>query len=318
MTAVDRAQRFLASGQTAQAVAELERAAIQGDASSWLDLGLLFLAGKHVQRDLARARDCFSRAGQGGNLVGKNIHLQLLALGAGGDSNWDAAVSELQDLGRTNQIAERQLALLEQMTVSPDGNPSQMIAGNQLSIEPEVWSFERFFSPDECSYLIARAQPLLQPSVVVDPATGELTPHPVRTSHNTSFPWVSEDLVIQALNRRIAKASATLPEAGEPLQILRYEAGQQYRPHFDAYDSMDNQRVWTMLVYLNEDYEGGETLFTHNGLMFRGPTGAGLLFRNATPSGARDENAQHAGLPVRRGEKWLARRWIREQSLVQS
>jgi len=316
MAAIDQAQRLLASGQTALAIAELERAAGRGDASSWLELGFLFLGGRHVQRDLSRARDCFRRAGQGGNVTGKNIYLQLLALGAGGESNWAAAVRELQDLARDDQTAEKQLALLEEMDLSPDGNPSGTITGNKLSAEPEVWSFAGIFSPDECSYLIARAKPRLEPSVVVDPATGQLIPHPVRTSHNTSFPWVSEDLVIQALNRRIAKASATLPRAGEPLQILRYEPGQQYRPHFDAYDSADNQRMWTMLVYLNEDYEGGETVFTHNGLMFRGPTGAGLLFRNAIPSGARDENAQHAGLPVRRGEKWLASRWIRERSLV--
>ena len=130
----------------------------------------------------------------------------------------------------------------------------------------------------------------------------------MRTSHNTAFPWISEDLVIQAFNRRIAWASGTRPRAGEPLQILRYEPGQQYRPHFDAYDDTDNQRVFTMLVYLNEDYVGGQTVFTYNGLAFRGRTGDGLLFRNATASGARDEHAQHASLPVSQGEKWLASR----------
>ena len=37
--------------------------------------------------------------------------------------------------------------------------------------------------------------------------------------------------------------------------------GQEYRPHFDAIGNADNQRVLTFLVYLNDDYEGGETDF---------------------------------------------------------
>lgn len=316
MSAVERAQQLLASGEIARAIAELEGAATQGDASSWLELGILFLAGKHVQRDLPRARKCFKLAGEGGNLLGKNIHLQFLGLGVGGEADWLAAVGELRDLARVEKIAEEQLTLVEGMNLSASGDPRGEISGRKLSGEPEVWSFEELFSADECSYLIALAKPRLEPSVVVDPATNQLVPHPVRTSHSTSFPWVSEDLVIQALNRRIAVASGTAPNTGEPLQVLRYEPGQQYRPHFDSIDETDNQRVLTMLVYLNDDFEGGETVFTHTGLTFRGRIGDGLLFRNATAAGARDETAQHAGLPVIRGEKWLASRWIRERPLV--
>jgi prolyl 4-hydroxylase len=208
------------------------------------------------------------------------------------------------------------MELLGRMGLAPNGDPAREIPSRELSAEPRVWSFDRLFSAEESAYLIERAQPNLEPSVIVDPQTGQMREHPVRTSHNMSFVWVSEDLVIHALNRRIAAASGTAVSVGEPLQILRYSPGQQFRPHFDAFDSTDNQRVLTMLVYLNENYEGGQTVFTHNGLTFRGRTGDGLLFRNALADGRRDESAQHAGLPVTAGEKWLASRWIRERSLV--
>jgi prolyl 4-hydroxylase len=132
------------------------------------------------------------------------------------------------------------------------------------------------------------------------------------------FPWVSEDLVIHALNRRIAITSGTDVFAGEPLQVLRYSPGQQYRPHLDALPTGDNQRILTMLVYLNEDYEGGETHFTRTGLRFAGSAGDALLFRNATSDGLPDEMAQHAGLPVVRGEKYLASRWIRQRPFPRS
>jgi prolyl 4-hydroxylase len=190
--------------------------------------------------------------------------------------------------------------------------------GLQLSVTPEVWRFNDFASLTECLYLIETAEPLLQQSVVVDPVTGQFRPHPVRTSEGATFPWVSEDLVVTALNRRIAVASGTDASCGEPLQVLRYRPGQEYRPHLDALPTGANQRVLTMLVYLNEDYEGGETLFSRTGLKYAGKAGDGLLFRNANPDGVPDPSAEHAGLPVLAGEKYVASRWIRERPLMAS
>ena len=111
----------------------------------------------------------------------------------------------------------------------------------------------------------------------------------------------------------IALATEQYRNQGEPLQVLRYRPGQEYRPHFDAIANDDNQRVMTFLVYLNDDYEGGETEFLSTGLKVRGRKGDGLLFRNADISGAPDPSSQHAGLPVTAGEKYLASRWIRER-----
>ena len=68
-----------------------------------------------------------------------------------------------------------------------------------------------------------------------------------------------------------------------------------------------------MLVYLNDDYAGGETLFLKNGLKVRGRTGDAILFRNAADDGTPDPTALHAGLPVNSGEKYLASRWIRQK-----
>ena len=67
----------------------------------------------------------------------------------------------------------------------------------------------------------------------------------------------------------------------------------------------------TFLVRLNDDYEGGETFFPTPGLKLKGRTGDAILFRNAGADGRRDSAAGHAGLPVARGEKLIASRWIR-------
>lgn len=299
-------------------MATLDSAAAQGDARSAFELGVWFLEGRHIARDLKRSRDYFHRSAELGEAVGETIYTSFLALGVGGTPDWAGALARLRKLSAADDLAAQQVALVEAMDLTDAGDPSQSLPGLELSAAPQAHSFEGFFTPAECSYLIARSLPLLQPSVVVDPQTGQLRPHPVRTSEGAMFPWASEDLVIHALNRRIAAASGTDVAAAEPLQVLRYSPGQQYHPHLDALPFGDNQRIYTMLVYLNDGYGGGETQFTRTGLTFAGRAGDALLFRNSTPSGEPDEMTQHAGLPVVRGEKYLASRWIRERPLPRS
>jgi prolyl 4-hydroxylase len=66
-----------------------------------------------------------------------------------------------------------------------------------------------------------------------------------------------------------------------------------------------------VLVYLSDDYEGGETRFERTGLAYRGRAGDALLFRNADAGGRPDPMSLHYGRPVARGVKYLASRWIR-------
>ena len=93
--------------------------------------------------------------------------------------------------------------------------------------------------------------------------------------------------------------------------MLRYRPGGEYRPHFDAIPGFDNQRILTMIVWLSEAYEGGETLLMKTGAKLKGKAGDALLFRNTLPDGTRDLDSAHAGLPVTSGEKLIASRWIR-------
>ncbi|WP_294120778.1 2OG-Fe(II) oxygenase [Sphingomonas sp.] len=313
MNRIDRAYELANRGEAAAATSLLDEGGEAGEAECWVELASWYLTGQIVPRDLLKARECFRLAGDLGHEQAQSIHIALLANGAGGSVDWPKALNLLENVAGLDSSAARELAVIKSMPIGPDGEPQGPFPSEILSVSPDVRLFPGLFTAEECDWLIERSLPLLQPSLVVDPHSGQQVPNPVRTSDAVAFPLVIESPAIHALCRRLAAASGTDVKQAEPLQVLRYRPGQEYRPHFDAIGDADNQRMLTFLVYLNDDYEGGETEFLANGLKARGRKGDGLLFRNADAAGKPDLNAQHAGLPVTAGEKYLASRWIREQ-----
>ena len=269
------------------------------------------LRGVGGARDLAGARELFRQAGGAGRVDAAVIYANLLAAGVGGPRDWGGAVRLLAALAKVNPRSRGELERIQAMALHADGGPRSIPAGEPLCEAPAITRFDGLFSTAECAWLAAAAAPMLEPAVVVDPATGRQVRDPVRVCDSAGFPWPLENPAIHALNRRLAAASGTAPEQGEPLQVLRYRTGGEYKPHFDAIPGFDNPRTMTFLVWLNEDYEGGETFFPTPGLKLKGRTGDAILFRNAGPDGRRDAAAGHAGLPVARGEKRIASRWIR-------
>lgn len=313
-----QAEEMLRSGQAQNAMNLLGTAASQGDPDALLMLAELCLVGQVVHRDLPLARDLFHRAAAAGSQTGAAVYRAFVANGTGAPADWPKAVELLNAAAGIDPFADRELALISEMNLGADGAPLGTFEGELLSSGQEVRMFRGIFSPAECDFLIEEAERRLGPSVVIDPETRQLVPNPVRTSEGASFPLAVENPAIHALNRRLASASGTDVAQGEPLQVLKYSAGQEYRPHFDAIDGAENQRILTFLVYLNDDYEDGETFFLASGLKVKGRKGDGLLFRNADDSGRLDPNGQHAGLPPANGVKFLASRWIRQRPVLVS
>jgi prolyl 4-hydroxylase len=313
MKNVEAARDLARKGRVAEAVATLEAQGQEGSAASFIELALWYLSGSPVERDLTRTRAYFGRAAELGDAQARYIYLSLLANGTGGAQDWPEAMRLLAALAATDRAAAEELTILTGMHLDECGNTVATPETETLSHRPEVRVFRGLLSPQECAYLIARAAPRMAPSTVVDSKTGQTLKNPVRTSDAMGFPWIQESPFIHAINRRLAAASGLGVECGEPLQVLRYRPGQEYRPHHDGLPGEDNQRVMTALVYLNEGYEGGETKFLHSSLAFKGDVGDALLFRNATDDGRPDPESLHAGLPVTSGEKLLASRWIRQK-----
>jgi prolyl 4-hydroxylase len=283
------------------------------DGQALFDAAAARLRGDGGTRDLPAALELFRQSAGAGRVDSAVIYANLLAAGVGGPRRWSEALRLLAELAKVNPRSRRELERIEAMALTGDGDPLDVPEGERLCEAPAITRFERLFSPDECAWLAAAAEPMLEPAVVIDPGSGRQLRDPVRICDSVGFTWPLENLAIHALNRRLAAASGAAVDRGEPLQVLRYRPGGEYRPHFDAIPGFANQREMTFLVWLNDDYEGGETFFPTPGLKLKGRPGDALLFRNTGPDGRRDPASGHAGLPVTAGEKRIASRWIRER-----
>jgi prolyl 4-hydroxylase len=315
-SATQRAESLVALGRVVEATALLDQAAAAGDAEALFTSAVWLLSGHHVARDLVRSRLQFGQAAQLGHEAAARIHIAFVANGTGGVVDWQKACSLLHDLARSDPASRRQFAIIQQMALNRDGDPIDLPTSTVLKEGPYVAMIAGLFSPAECAYLIEAAEPLLEPSVVIDPRSGAFIRDPIRNSSAAAFPLALENPAIHALNRRIAAATDTEVGQGEPLQVLSYAPGQEYKLHVDALPvGIHNQRVLTALVYLNEDFDGGETDFPALGLSVRGKTGDALIFGNVTADGRADQRTRHAGKPVQAGTKLIASRWIRAKPL---
>ncbi|MEZ5661867.1 MAG: 2OG-Fe(II) oxygenase, partial [Burkholderiaceae bacterium] len=75
-------------------------------------------------------------------------------------------------------------------------------------------------------------------------------------------------------------------------------------------------RIATLVLYLNTVEEGGETAFPKINVAVRARQGAAAYFEYHNAQGQLDPRCLHAGVPVRRGEKWIATKWLRESAYV--
>lgn len=187
---------------------------------------------------------------------------------------------------------------------------------------PRVVLFGGLLSDRECDELVEMSAKKLQRSTVVNAATGEYDVHPDRTSQGTHYTR-GENALIRKIEARISELLSCPVDHGEPIQILHYTPGAEYKPHFDFFDpsfegndkvlAMGGQRVATLIMYLNDVEAGGSTVFPDIGLDVLPKKGSALYFAYATEDGQLDRRTLHGGSPVARGKKWIATKWLRER-----
>jgi prolyl 4-hydroxylase len=276
-------------------------------------------------------------AAEAGHPEAQHAAAMLTSAGLGVDQDWETALDFLTGAAQNGFARARtELAMLarETETDSESGGEIdwqrlrkkidlapwfEIPPGKILSHAPRVAAIPNFLSHRLCDWLIERAKPNLTGASLFDPETGERTLSTQRSNSAIMFNIFEMDIFLTIQQQRIATVTGLRGQPEYP-NVLHYAVGQQYAAHFDFINTrapgdaatlvQGMQRVLTFLVYLNDDYDGGDTEFPRSPLRFKGNKGDALFFWNVDRAGAPDPLTLHAGTAPVRGEKWLFSQWV--------
>ncbi|OYT99223.1 MAG: 2-oxoglutarate-dependent dioxygenase [Burkholderiales bacterium PBB1] len=187
-------------------------------------------------------------------------------------------------------------------------------------LNPRIVVLGQFLSETECDGLIALAAARLARSETVEASTGGSEVNDARTSEGMFFER-AENALCARIEQRIAALLAWPLENGEGLQVLRYRANTEYKPHYDYFDPLQpgtaavlergGQRVASLVMYLNTPARGGATVFPDVHFNVLPIKGNAVFFSYDRPHPV--TRTLHGGAPVLEGEKWVATKWLRER-----
>jgi len=173
-------------------------------------------------------------------------------------------------------------------------------------------------------WLRDHARPRLQAASVYGQQVGQ-SERGIRDSDQALLPTPTAEPVLASIERLLCHAVGAAIARAEPMVVLRYRVGQQYRWHRDYIQPSGEsvrqelasfgQRVHTGILYLNEGFSGGETEFRDWGLSLNPAAGTALGFSSIHPDGSLNPASVHRGAPVEHGEKWIATLWFRDRPI---
>lgn len=181
-------------------------------------------------------------------------------------------------------------------------------------VEPLIVVLGNVLSDEECDQLIQQSKDRMQRSKVAN----SLEVDELRTSSSTFFEEGENELVAR-IEKRVSQIMNIPVEHGEGLQILNYKIGQEYKAHFDFFSSTSkaasNPRISTLVMYLNDVEQGGETYFPKLNLSVSPQKGMAVYFEYFYNDQNLNDLTLHGGAPVVIGDKWAATQWMRRKKL---
>lgn len=182
-------------------------------------------------------------------------------------------------------------------------------------IYPE--EIHNFIDQHDREHIINTANPLFRESQLVSGGTEN-----VRKSETAWLP--KTDPIVEKIIRKTCSMTNIPFEHAEKLQVVKYQPGGFYNAHYDAscddrkecveFEKNGGQRIVTLIIYLNDDYEGGHTEFPNLKKQYKLNKGDALLFYSLEKNGNLCHPLSlHSGTPVKSGEKYIANVWLREK-----
>ncbi|WP_459499960.1 2OG-Fe(II) oxygenase [Bacillus sp. C1] len=179
--------------------------------------------------------------------------------------------------------------------------------------EPLIVVLGNVLSDKECELLIKLSNYSMKRSKIG--ASREV--NNIRTSSGT---FLEKNEIVAKIEKRVSSIMNIPAEYGEGLHILKYTPGQEYKAHYDYFaehsKAAENNRISTLVMYLNEVEEGGETYFPKLDLSIAPKKGMAVYFEYFYQETSINKLTLHGGAPVIKGEKWVATQWMRRRALL--
>lgn len=202
---------------------------------------------------------------------------------------------------------------------------------NVISNDPYIYYIDEFITDEECEFIINKSKDNMEKAKVayVSEEEEKKITSPNYSDRTNDSHWIDHNdyPIMLQLCKRISKKISCNYRDFEKFQVIRYKEGQKYNYHYDAWDHNNKDyyekycselgnRKTTVLCYLNDVEEGGETGFD---MLSDGPPtlikskkGRIVVFYNLNDDGSLNMKTRHSGLPIIKGEKWAFNLWLRD------
>ncbi len=340
---LERAHELDLKDRHEEGVAELRRLAALGDAAAMTQLGSRLMIGDRAPFNLKEGVAYISSAAERDDADALTILATLEAAGVMAPPSWTAGLDHLQraaSLGSDNARAQLRLLANSPRDAASDAENPDMWGDLRDRIDIEAWTTPpprealceapriRFAkgvaSGAVCDWLREKARGRLRPAMMYDGATKTENIDPHRTCSDFQFDILKTDLVLLLLRERVSRLTKLPTVFMEPPRIFHYALGEGIKPHYDrignAVEGYGKEggylgdRIVTLILYLNDDFEGGDLEFPKVGYKCKGAKGDAVYFAHVDPSGKQDPLSLHAGLVVTKGEKWVLSQWIHDRT----
>ena len=186
---------------------------------------------------------------------------------------------------------------------------------------PAYWMYEipNFLTPEECISVRDTANRAGMHKSEVYGASSDSVDNASRLSF-TAWLKPTTSKVIRKINRLTSQLTGYPEENQEDVQVLRYPEGGFFKPHYDCCEggpeecsrmnALGGPRRITLIVYLNDGYEGGETFFPNIGESVVPVMGKAAVFWSTDAENNIITQSFHGGNPVHGGEKWICNKWV--------
>ncbi|MFN8284166.1 MAG: 2OG-Fe(II) oxygenase [Chitinophagales bacterium] len=170
---------------------------------------------------------------------------------------------------------------------------------NKLS--SSIYTINNFWSEQECLDFISKSESIGYEPATVDTENGQIIVEHVRNNERIIYTDnILASTLWQKLNSLVPSKIGNCYAIGlnELFRFYKYKSGQEFKRHRDqSYIRNDMEASYfTFMIYLNENYLGGETTFAD--ISIQPKQGMALIFLH---------DLEHSGNPVKDGTKYVLR-----------